>query len=84
MTQINIRMDDALKEQADALFTELGLNMTTAFTMFVRQTLRTGGIPFAVTTNPDLFYSAANMKTLRQSIQEANDGKLTKHELIDD
>ena len=33
---------------ADALFTELGMNLTTAFNIFVRQALREGGIPFEV------------------------------------
>jgi DNA-damage-inducible protein J len=60
------------------------MNMTTAFNIFVRQTVREGGIPFAITTKPDPFYNAANMKILRQSIREANEGKLTVHELIKD
>ena len=34
--------------QADALFNELGMNLTTAFNIFVRQSLREGGIPFEV------------------------------------
>lgn len=75
MAQINIRMDDNLKEQADVLFDQLGLNMTTAVNMFVRQTIRQGGIPFEITTKPDPFYSTANMKVLRQSIREADEGK---------
>jgi DNA-damage-inducible protein J len=83
MAQVNIRIDDDLKEQADLILGELGLNMTTAFNIFVRQTVREGGIPFAVTTKPDPFYNAANMKILRQSIKEANEGKLTAHELIE-
>jgi DNA-damage-inducible protein J len=83
MAQVNIRIDDDLKEQADLIFGELGLNMTTAFNIFVRQTVREGGIPFAVTTKPDPFYNATNMKILRQSIKEANEGKLTTHELIE-
>ena len=41
-------MDADLKAQADALFTELGMNLTTAFNIFVRQSLREGGIPFEV------------------------------------
>ena len=45
---ISIRMDADLKAQADALFTELGMNLTTAFNIFVRQSLREGGIPFEV------------------------------------
>ena len=47
-TNISIRMDADLKAQADALFNELGMNMTTAFNIFVRQSLRKGGIPFEV------------------------------------
>lgn len=49
-TNISIRMDTKLKKEADALFAELGMNLTTAFNIFVRQSLREGGIPFAITT----------------------------------
>ena len=83
MAQVNIRIDDDLKSQADSIFEELGLNMTTAFTMFVRQTIRQGGIPFEITTRTAPFYNSENMKVLRQSIKEANEGKLTAHELIE-
>lgn len=84
MAQVNIRLDDDLKNQADELFEELGLNMTTAVTMFVRQSVREGGIPFEVTTKVDPFYSESNMRVLRKAIQDANDGKLTPHELIEE
>ena len=47
-TNISIRMDSDLKAQADALFNELGMNLTTAFNIFVRQSLREGGIPFEI------------------------------------
>lgn len=47
-TNISIRMDSDLKTQADALFGELGMNLTTAFNIFVRQSLREGGIPFDI------------------------------------
>ena len=47
-TNISIRMDADLKAQADALFSELGMNLSTAFNIFVRQSLREGGIPFEV------------------------------------
>jgi len=83
MAQVNIRMDDSLKEKADRLFEDLGLNMTTAVNMFVRQVIRQGGIPFEVTTRIDPFYSARNMKVLMQSIKEADEGKLTEHDLIE-
>ena len=47
-TNISIRMDSDLKAQADALFGELGLNLSTAFNIFVRQSLREGRIPFDI------------------------------------
>ena len=50
-TNISIRMDSDLKAQADALFGELGMNLSTAFNIFVRQALRDGGIPFEISLN---------------------------------
>ncbi len=46
-TNISIRMDAELKAQADELFAELGMSLSTAFNIFVRQSLREGGLPFA-------------------------------------
>jgi len=42
-------MDAALKAQADIFFAELGMNLSTAFQIFVRQSLREGRIPFDIT-----------------------------------
>lgn len=69
-TNISIRMDSELKTQADELFAELGMNMSTAFNIFVRQSLREGGIPFEISLNgPNRETYAA----LRESVQIAND-----------
>ena len=48
---VSIRMDTELKAQADELFAELGMNLSTAFNIFVRQSLREGGIPFEIRTD---------------------------------
>lgn len=50
-TNITIRMDEELKKQAEDLFSDLGLNLTTAFTAFVRQAVREQGIPFVLSRN---------------------------------
>ena len=50
-TNISIRMDSAVKAQAEALFGELGMNLSTAFNIFVRQALREGRIPFDISLN---------------------------------
>ena len=49
-TNISIRMDTELKTKAETLFSELGMNLSTAFNIFVRQSLREGGIPFDIKT----------------------------------
>ena len=45
-TNLNIRTDKAIKDQAEEIFNELGLNMTTAINMFLRTVVREYGIPF--------------------------------------
>ncbi len=47
-TNITIRMDSEIKAQAEILFGELGMNLTTALNIFVRQSLREGRIPFEI------------------------------------
>lgn len=50
-TNISIRVDKQLKKQADSLFNELGMNMSTAFNVFIRQAVREGRIPFDISLN---------------------------------
>jgi DNA-damage-inducible protein J len=76
MAQVNIRIDDTLKEQGEKLFAMLGMNFSTAVNVFISQAVREGGLPFAITTKTDPFYSESNRKALRQSIREAEEGKL--------
>lgn len=51
-TNVTLRMDKGLKEQADELFAELGLTFTAAVNLFIRKSLRTRGIPFDVDMSP--------------------------------
>ena len=48
---MSIRMDTELKKQADAMFSDMWLNMTTAMNMFLRQVVRQGKIPFEIATD---------------------------------
>ena len=75
MTNLNIRIDKDLKDRAEAFFADMGLNMTTAFNIFVRQSLKQGKIPFEIVSAPDPFYSADNMRVLEQSARELREGK---------
>jgi len=75
MAQVNIRIDDVLKEQGEKLFSDLGMNFSTAVSIFIRQSLREGGLPFAVTTKTDPFYSESNMKALRAAAADMDAGR---------
>ena len=70
VSNVSFRIDSDLKKQADTLFASLGLNMTTAFNMFLRQSVREGRIPFESTINvPNSETIAAMIETM----QMAND-----------
>jgi len=71
-TSITIRMDENLKKQAEILFDEMGLNMTTAFTVFTKTVVRRGKIPFEIAVDP--FYSEANQAYLKKVIDEYESG----------
>lgn len=47
-TNINVRVDSALKQEAEALFNDLGLSMSSAINMFLRSAVMHDGIPFEV------------------------------------
>lgn len=47
-TNINVRVDSELKQEAEALFDDLGLNMSAAITMFLKSAVSHDGIPFDV------------------------------------
>ncbi|MDD6022308.1 MAG: type II toxin-antitoxin system RelB/DinJ family antitoxin [Oscillospiraceae bacterium] len=59
-TNLNIRTDKEVKAAAERIFEELGLNMTTAVNIFLRQTIRENGIPFELRLDsPNAVTSAA-------------------------
>ena len=65
-SNLTIRMNAKLKEEADELFSDLGLNLSTAFNMFVRQALRIQGLPFEVTRKQPTPETLAAMHEAKQ------------------
>ena len=80
-TSVTMRIDENLKKQAEMLFEDMGMNMTTAFTIFVKTAVRQGKIPFEVAADP--FYKEANQARLREAIAALEAGKGAVHELIE-
>ena len=78
---VTIRLDRDIKEGAERLFRDFGMNLSTAFGIFARQALRQGKIPFEIY---DPFYSEKNQAELRRRIADIEAGaNLTVHELIE-
>ena len=70
---VNIRMDEVLKKDMEKTCQELGMNMTTAFTVFAKKMSREKRIPFEVSVDP--FYSDSNMARIKESIAQLNEGQ---------
>ena len=87
MTQatINVRMDAGLKAKFNEFCEQTGMTMSTAVTMFARDTVRNQALPFAVTTRrrqaEDPFWSATNQQRLRKSIVEMEETGGVIHEI---
>ena len=77
---VTIRLDREIKEQAESMFSDFGMNLSTAFNIFARQALRQGKIPFEIY---DPFYSEKNQARLARSIADAEAGKVTVHDIIE-
>jgi DNA-damage-inducible protein J len=78
-------MDEGLKADMEQACKEMGMSMTTAFTIFAIKVSKERRIPFEVAADPDPFYSDVNMERLRKAIADVKSGKskLTEHELIE-
>jgi DNA-damage-inducible protein J len=81
MANLNICVDDILKKQAETLFSELGISLSTATTIFLKQAVRCNGIPFELRIDP--FYSFENQERLIAAKQRMELTGGTVHGLIE-
>ena len=83
-TMVNFRMDEDLKKKMEVTCKKMGLNMTTAFTIFATKVVQDQRIPFEIVSDP--FYSEANQANLRRLMEDVASGRtlLKEHELIEE
>lgn len=81
---VNFRLEEEDKKGMEEVCKELGMSMSTAFTIFAKKMKRERRIPFEVSVDP--FYSYENMSYLKKVISEIESGEavLTKHDLIEE
>ena len=80
VSNVSFRIDSDLKAQADALFAQLGMNMTTAFNIFLRQSVREGCIPFEITLNTP---NAETIAALLEAQQLMNNPDTPRYDIED-
>lgn len=78
---INFRIDEELKKNMEKTCKEMGLSMTTAFTIFATKVSKEKRIPFEITIDP--FFSEQNIKRLERGVIALKAGKGVEHELIE-
>lgn len=76
MTTVSLRFDDEMKKQLDEMCDEMGMNLTTFFTIYAKKALRDRRIPFDITASSDPFYSDSNMAQLRKASQQIKNGQV--------
>ena len=81
---INFRIDEKIKKEMEKICREMGMSMTTAFTIFATKVTKERRIPFEITADP--FYSESNIKYLEKVIADIESGKakLVEHDLIEE
>ena len=77
MTTVSIRLDDETKRQLDIMCEEMGMNITTFFTIYAKKALRERKIPFEISAKKeDPFYSESNMRRIREAEEQIRQGKV--------
>ena len=71
-TNLNIRTDVDVKATAEQLFERLGLTMSTAVNIFLRQAIRQGGLPFEVKLDVPNETTAAAIREGRAILKDKN------------
>jgi DNA-damage-inducible protein J len=69
-TNLNIKIDRDLKTEADRLFSEMGMNLTTAVNVFVRQAVLERAIPFRINRSIPMTTTTGSVKQHRAAMQE--------------
>lgn len=83
LVSVSFRIDSVLKNQAENLFKELGMNMTTAFNIFLKQSVREGKIPFEISMHTPNETTIESLENVRKNIGLSKEFKSVK-ELMDD
>lgn len=75
MTTVSIRLDDAEKLALDEMLSEMGMTLSTFYSVYTKRALRDRKIPFDIEAPCDTFYSKKNTDRIRRSADQITQGK---------
>lgn len=81
-TNLNIRIEKTIKDQAEEIFNELGLNMTTAVNMFLRTAIHEHGIPFELKLDVPNEITAAAIAEGRKLLEDPSAPRYTSMDAL--
>lgn len=81
MAVLQVRVDDELKNQAAAIYNELGIDLSTAVRMFFKKSVLVGGIPFDTKINESTLKAILAIDRMRTISEENGNSEMTLDEI---
>jgi DNA-damage-inducible protein J len=83
MASLQVKIDDSLRDDAQHVAAQLGLDVASAVRMFLVQMVKHNGLPFHPVADP--FYNVANQRYLKRAIADIEKGvNIVRHDLIEE
>ena len=83
MANLQVKIDDSLRDEAQAVANQIGLDVATAVRMFLVQMVKVNGLPFQAVADP--FYSVANQRYLERAAEDIKNGvNIVHHDMIEE
>jgi DNA-damage-inducible protein J len=83
MANLQVKIDDSLRDDAQRVANQIGLDVATAVRMFLVQMVKANGLPFHAVADP--FYSVANQRYLERAAEAVKNGaNIVHHDMIED
>lgn len=81
MAVLQVRIDDDLKNQAAAIYNELGIDLSTAVRMFLRKTVLVGGIPFETKIDESTLKAILAVENMRSISEDNGNSKMSLEDI---
>jgi len=82
MANIQVQVEDSLRDDAQFIANQIGLDVATAVRMFLIQMVKANGLPFQAVADP--FYSIANQRYLERAAEDIKNGvNIVHHDMLE-